>query len=79
VTDIETQLLAALTELESGARTRTEPRPSLLPLFDRIEALAQALGPSGDAELRHFLQRKSYEKARQRLQGLETSRGRCGH
>jgi hypothetical protein len=78
VTEIESQLLAALLDLETSARDRTEPRPSLLPLFERLDLLAAHLGAAGDPELRHFLQRKSYEKALQRLQGLAAERGSCG-
>jgi hypothetical protein len=75
MTDVESQLLTALRELEAVVRSRTEPRPSLLPLFERIEGLAATLPAKGDPELRHFLERKSYEKARQRLEALELSRG----
>lgn len=79
MTEIESELLQALMELEAAVAVRTEPRPGLMPHFERIDALAARLGPAADTELRHFLQRKSYEKARLRLQGLEAERGRCGH
>lgn len=73
---LEAQLEAALTELEAAAR---DPRqPPLLPLFERIDRLAAQLPPDADPELRHFLQRKSYFKARERLQGRAVARGRCG-
>ena len=81
VTEIESQLLAALQELDAAVKTpaAAEPRSSLLPLFRRIDSLAAGLPPASDPELRHFLQRKSYEKARQRLQGFAAERGTCGH
>jgi hypothetical protein len=81
VTEIENQLLATLLELETAVRdmATANPKPSLLPLFERLESLARQLPPGTDPELLHFLQRKSYEKARQRLQGLATTRGACGH
>lgn len=71
MTDLESQLAAALDELEATARAMptVSPKPSLLPLFARIDGLAAQLPPDADPELRHFLQRKSYEKARQHLRG----------
>lgn len=73
---LEAQLEAALAELEAAAR---DPRhPPLVPLFERIDRLAAQLPPDADPELRHFLQRKSYTKARERLQGRAVARGRCG-
>ncbi len=74
----ETQLLAALHELEAAARDRREPPPPLQPLFDRIDRLAASLPPESDPELRHFLQRKSYAKAREWLEGHTPVRGQCG-
>lgn len=81
VTKTESQLLAALQELDAAVKTPavTKPPSSLLPLFGRIDSLAAQLPPASDPELRHFLQRKSYEKARQRLQGFAAERGTCGH
>lgn len=81
VNELERQLLDALIALEQAARASptVEPRPSLFPLFERIETLAAELPPSADPELRHFLQRKSYEKARQWLEGAAAQRGTCGH
>ena len=80
MSDLESQLLAALTELEVAARTMPTagPKPPLRPLFARIDELAAQLPPDTDPELRHFLQRHSYEKARQRLHGTQTQRGACG-
>jgi hypothetical protein len=49
----------ALNELENVI----EAKPNLLQLFGRIDELGGQLPPSADSELRHFLQRKSYEKA----------------
>jgi hypothetical protein len=73
--DIENQLLAALVELEQAAR---QPEASLLPRFAKIDELAAQLGPDADPVLRHFLARKSYEKARQHLAGQTALRGECG-
>ena len=80
MSDLESQLLAALTELEVAARTMptARPKPPLRPLFARIDQLVAQLPPDTDPELRHFLQRHSYEKARQRLYGTQAQRGACG-
>jgi hypothetical protein len=70
MTEIESQLLQTLLQLETAAEAMpaANPKPNLLPLFARLEALAQQLPASADPQLRHFLQRKSYQKARLLLQ-----------
>lgn len=74
---VEVQLEAALAELEAAVR---DPRkPPLVPLFEQIDRLAAQLPPDADPELRHFLQRKSYARARERLRGGAVARGSCGH
>jgi len=82
MTLVETQLLAALRELEDLARRlpSLNPKPSLLPLFERIEALSRSLAPDTDPQLRHFLSRKSYQKATEWLEGRGASvpKGTCG-
>ena len=40
------------------------PKPDLRPIFARVEGLAEKLPPATDPDLLHFLQRKSYQKAR---------------
>ncbi len=80
---VEQQLLEALVELDGAIKAMpvANPKPSLLPYFTRIDELAGQLPPAADAELRHFLQRKSYEKARRFLQGRggENQAGNCRH
>jgi hypothetical protein len=46
----------------------SNPKPDLRPLFARVDELAGRLPDSASPELRHFLQRKSYGKARAWLQ-----------
>ena len=79
--DVEHQLLKALTDLESSVATMktASPKPDLIPLFSRIEELSRQLPAETDPELRHFLDRKSYQKARLLLQGRsdEAPRGTC--
>jgi hypothetical protein len=67
---VEQELLDALAGLDKTIRAMpaASPKPSLLPLFTRIDELAGRLPTDADPELRHFLQRKSYEKARLLLQ-----------
>jgi hypothetical protein len=71
ISSLEKNLLDALVELENVAKSTpgSNPKPSLLPLFDHIDQLAAQLPHGADAELRHFLQRKSYAKARLLLEG----------
>jgi hypothetical protein len=63
---VEQQLLDALAELDNAikAMPAIEAKPNLLLLFTRIDELAGQLPPDADPELRHFLQRKSYQKAK---------------
>jgi hypothetical protein len=78
--EIEEQILGALKELDAAVKTMptADPKPNLMPLFARIDELARQLPRGTDPELLHFLQRKSYEKARARLEGLGVARGSCG-
>ena len=76
----EQQLLGALRELETAvADISTEPKPDLMTHFDRIDALSASLPDGTDGELRHYLQKKSYEKARLFLEGrfAEIEKGGC--
>ncbi len=83
VTDLEHEIHSALVELETGvAAMRTaSPKPNLMPIFTRIEELAQQLPSSTPRDLLHYLQKKSYQKARLFLEGRnkENKRGSCGH
>jgi hypothetical protein len=79
---VEGQLLDALAELDNAVKAMPaiEGKPNFLLLFARIDELAEQLPPTADPQLRHFLQRKSYEKARLFLEGRveEIMQGRCG-
>jgi hypothetical protein len=77
---VETELLAALVKLDAAVKqlAGAKTKPDLRPLFTRIDELAYRLPRTADPELLHFLQKKSYEKARQKLQGLAVTRGSCG-
>jgi len=80
MTELEQSILEALTELDRLVETMAtaNPKPDLRPLFARLDGLAARLPPGADPELVHFLQRKSYEKARAQLEGRVAARGACG-
>ena len=80
---VEKDLLSALTQLaETVAGMATaQPKPSLLPLFARLDELTTQLPRDTDPTLLHYLHKKSYAKARLHLQGrdAENQAGNCGH
>ena len=79
----EQNILQTLTELEQAVKSipTANPKPNLLPLFARIDELMRLLPAETDAALLHYLQRKSYEKARLWLEGRDAQNqtGRCGN
>ena len=68
---LEQALLDKLLELETASKTlaTAKPKPDLMRLFGEIENLAGRLSKSSNPSLLHYLQRKSYQKARLLLQG----------
>lgn len=80
---LEQEILAALVQLENTVRSlaTANPKPSLLPLFARLDELTHQLPPGTDPTLLHYLHKKSYEKARLFLQGrdAENQLGNCRH
>jgi hypothetical protein len=87
VTSTENAILEALIELEKAAAAARSPQGAapvkvpILPILERIDRLATELPPTAPGDLRHYLQRKSYEKARLFLldRGAENTPGNCGH
>ena len=81
MTDKEQALLVALLDLENtvAAMATANPKPDLRPLFGRVDQLAGELPRGTDPDLMHYLQRKSYQKARLFLQGrdAENAEGSC--
>ncbi len=84
MTETERQILEALNALEHAAKSvrtktgsagvlagSTPPKRDLQSLFSRLDDLARQLPPDADRNLRHYLQRKSYDKARLLLLGRE--------
>jgi hypothetical protein len=80
---VEQQLLDALVGLDHAIKAMPDanPKPSLLPQFARIDELAKQLPRGTDPTLLHYLDRKSYEKARLFLQerDVENRAGNCRH
>lgn len=78
----EQAILEALNELDAAARSMAfaRPKPNLLPIFERLDALARELPKGANPDLLHYLNRKSYEKARQLLLGnaAASEPGKCG-
>lgn len=79
--ETEGEILRNLVKLEDLVRSMStaDPKPNLLPLFDRIEQLTRELPPGTDPSLLHYLHKKSYGKARLFLQDrdAENARGGC--
>ena len=77
MTETEQSLLEQLRELE--ADVVRQPRPDLRPRLVELDRLTRELPAEADPELRHFLQRRSYEKARLFLEDRsnEIPRGGC--
>jgi hypothetical protein len=80
----EIDILNTLLELERAVASMpaANPKPNLLPLFNRIDELTARLSGYTSPELMHYLRKKSYEKARLFLQGrdAENAAGNChGH
>lgn len=83
MTNVEQAILDVLNDLDRQVRSMpvANPKPNLLPLFARLDELAAQVPGGSDPTLRHYLQKKSYEKARLYLLGRETEnrRGNCAH
>jgi len=79
-TAVEENLLRALVELDNAIKVMPgiDAKPNLLLLFGRIDELAKQLPHGTDPTLLHYLDRKSYEKARLFLQDRDVDR-RAGH
>jgi hypothetical protein len=83
MSELEKNILAALAELDRAVKAMptANPKPSLQPLFARLDELTRQLPKDSDPNLLHYLHKKSYEKARLLLEGrdAENARGACPH
>ena len=73
IATVEQTLLSALAELEQAGNSPrpADPKPDLPALFARIDELAKQLPRGTDPALLHYLQKKSYGKARLFLEGRD--------
>ena len=82
MTPTEQAILATLDELDAAVQglRQGNSRPDLPALFRRLDELAGCLPADAAPDLRHYLERKSYEKVRLFLRGRggENARGSCG-
>jgi len=83
MTEPEKSILECLLELERTVQSipSVNPKPNLRPLFSRLDDLMRQLPSQTDPTLRHYLQQRSYQKARLFLQGQEAANtpGNCRH
>jgi hypothetical protein len=83
MTATEQNILETLVELDRQVKSMptANPKPNLLPLFNRLDELMRQLPRQTAPELLHYLNKKSYEKARLFLEGrdAENAAGNCGH
>jgi len=81
MSETERAILQSLVELDAAVKAMpTEnPKPNLLPIFSRLDALTRQLPKDASPNLLHYLHKKSYEKARLWLEGrdAENARGNC--
>jgi hypothetical protein len=80
----EQTILKELIDLDLAVKSMAtaNPKPNLLPLFNKLDELTRQLPSSADPQLLHYLHKKSYEKARLWLEGRESenAKGNChGH
>lgn len=79
MTALEQLILEAVRELERAvaAMPAAEPKPDLRPMFARIDELSSQLPAGTSPDLLHYLQRKSYQKVRLWLEGIDPEKGTC--
>lgn len=75
MTDTESALLDQLRQLDATAARRGD----VLPILTELARLTRSLGPGADPDLLHYLNRRSYEKARLLLEGIDPETGVCRH
>ena len=82
MTETEQALLQSLLDLEAAISSMptADPKPDLVTHFNRIDELGKQLPSDTDPSLRHYIDKRSYQKARLFLQGRdeENKAGNCG-
>ncbi len=77
----ETSVLKTLHALEAAiaAGRPPSPNPTLRTVLSQLDQLTTELPPTIRADLRHYLQKRSYQKARILLEGGDPEAGACPH
>ena len=80
MTQTEKAVLDALIELETAVAqmAASNPKPNLLPIFNRLDELTNQLPANTPPDLLHYLHKKSYQKARLWLEEQQAGRGSKG-
>lgn len=67
MTSVETQILEAIVEMDRRIQAMKQGggKPELLPLWRKLDALCAELPRDTHLKLIHFLENKSYERARE--------------
>ena len=84
MTETENEILTTLLDLEDKitSMATADPKPNLIPVFEKLDQLTASLPRGTSPDLLHYLHKKSYQKARLFLQGrdAENAAGNCrGH
>lgn len=75
MTETESAILEQLKSLDATAANRG----NVLPILNELSRLTRLLPPTADPDLLHYLNRRSYEKARLFLDGIDPGTGACRH
>jgi hypothetical protein len=74
--DADQELRAALHDFMAAAATKDSAQ--IAPALNRVLECEAELGPETHPQLRHYLERRSYQKALDWLGGGAPEQGRCG-
>jgi hypothetical protein len=73
MSETENAILITLRSLETSAAQRG----NVVPLLSELDRLTRTLPPGSNPDLLHYLHKRSYEKARLLLEGLDPESGAC--
>ena len=78
MTETEQAILDKLLELESAvADVNKEAKPDLLGIFSELDEMTLSLPRDTASDLKHYMHKRSYQKARLFLQGKDPEQGEC--
>ncbi len=73
MSETEQTILLTLRSLETAAAQRG----NVVLLLSELDRLTRSLPPGSNADLLHYLHKRSYEKARLLLEGFDPESGAC--